>query len=268
MRIVSLCLAAGAFVLVTAGASAQERWELSCRDHYRNDWGNGERFCDIREQTIRPGSGPIRVDAHPNGGVTIVGWDRDEIRLRSKITTQARTESRAEDIAREVEIKVRGLEISADGPDSRNRESWSVSFELRVPRTSDLWVRAHNGGIDVADVRGDIDLGTTNGGLSLRAVGGNVHGQTTNGGVDVELVGRRWDGTGLDVQTTNGGIELSVPDHYSADLETGTVNGGLEIDFPIQVRGRLSRRITTKLGDGGPLIRAVTTNGGVSIRRS
>jgi len=200
--------------------------------------------------------------------VRIVGWDRDEILLRSKITTQARTDSRAEDLAREVEIKVHGLEISADGPESRNRESWSVSFELRVPRRSDLWVRAHNGGIDVADVHGDMNLGTTNGGLSLRAVGGNVRGETTNGGVDVELVGRRWEGEGLDVRTTNGGIELTVPDRYSADLETGTVNGGLEIDFPIQVRGRLSRRISTKLGDGGPLIRAMTTNGGVSIRKS
>jgi hypothetical protein len=251
--------------LAVSSAAAQERWDLSCRDRDHSDWGRG--YCDIQEQTIRPGRGAIRVNAHPNGGVTVIGWDRDEIVLRSKITARARTEDRAEEIGREVRVRVRGTEIDADGPESRNREWWSVSFELRVPRNSDLWVRAHNGGIEVAEVKGDIDLGTTNGGLSLRALGGNVRGQTTNGGVDVELVGREWDGRGLDVETTNGGIDLTVPDRYSADLETGTVNGGLEIDFPIQVRGRLSKQINTKLGDGGAPIRAVTTNGGVSIRR-
>jgi DUF4097 and DUF4098 domain-containing protein YvlB len=90
---------------------------------------------------------------------------------------------------------------------------------------------------------------------------------TTNGGVHVELDGSRWDGDRLDVRTTNGGVDLRVPRDYSADLETGTVNGGLDVEFPIRVRGRISRRIHTTLGDGGPPIRVVTTNGGVRIRR-
>src|SRR5690242_11321336 len=113
MRIGSLCVGAGAaLVLVSGRVTAQERWELSCRNDNRGDWSN-ERFCDIREQSIRPGGGPIKVDAHPNGEVRIVGWDRDEIVLRSKVTAQARTDSRAEDIAREVQVKVHGLTISA-----------------------------------------------------------------------------------------------------------------------------------------------------------
>jgi len=266
MRIRTFAVAGLALLAQASVARGQARWDLTCRDRDRGDWG--ERFCDIREQRITPGSGPIRVTAHPNGGVTVVGWDRDEIVLRAKVTARARTDERAEAIGRDVRIQVRGTDISAEGPESRNREWWSVSFELRVPVKSDLWVRAHNGGIDVDRVQGDIDLGTTNGGLSLRAVGGKVRGSTTNGGIDVELAGRRWDGTGLDLETTNGGVDLSLPEHYSADLETGTVNGGIDIDFPIQVRGRLSRRISTKLGDGGPLIRVVTTNGGVTIRRT
>jgi hypothetical protein len=31
------------------------------------------------------------------------------------------------------------------------------------------------------------------------------------------------------------------------------------------VRGSLTRRISTKLGSGGPIVRVVTTNGGVHI---
>jgi hypothetical protein len=33
------------------------------------------------------------------------------------------------------------------------------------------------------------------------------------------------------------------------------------------VQGRISRHITTTLGAGGAKLRAITTNGGVSIRR-
>jgi len=58
-----------------------------------------------------------------------------------------------------------------------------------------------------------------------------------------------------------------VPAAYSAELETETVNGRINIDFPVTMTRRIGRHITTTLGAGGPKIRAVTTNGGVTIRR-
>lgn len=84
----------------------------------------------------------------------------------------------------------------------------------------------------------------------------------------IELVGTRWDGEELDVKTTNGGTVLSVPENYSAHLETGTVNGHLSIDFPITVQGRISREVAVNLGGGGATVRAMTTNGGVKIKRT
>jgi len=101
----------------------------------------------------------------------------------------------------------------------------------------------------------------------LRRVGGNVHGGTTNGGLVVELNGDRWDGEALDVKTTNGGITMSVPENYSAHLETGTVNGNVSVDFPVTVQGRITRELSVNLGSGGATVRALTTNGGVKLRR-
>ena len=238
-------------------------WSLSCRDG-SHDWN--ESYCTIEERTLS-GRGTIRINADPNGGVTVVGEDRRDIELRARISAHARTEDRAEEIVKDVVLRTGGLEISAEGPRTSRRESWSVSYELHVPRSSALWVRATNGGISVAEVEGEMDLQTRNGGLTLLAVAGDVRAHTQNGGVDVVLEGRRWDGRGLDVETQNGGVDLSVPEGYSAELETGTVNGGLDIDFPVRVSGRISRRISTTLGDGGAPIRVVTTNGGVTIRR-
>jgi DUF4097 and DUF4098 domain-containing protein YvlB len=128
-------------------------------------------------------------------------------------------------------------------------------------------LQTHNGGIEIATVRGDLNLEAHNGGLRLDGVAGNVRGRTTNGGVDADLTGRTWDGTGLDLETTNGGVRLRIPENYSARLETGTVHGGIDIDFPVTVQGRIGREFSTTLGDGGPLVRAETTNGHVRVTR-
>jgi DUF4097 and DUF4098 domain-containing protein YvlB len=102
----------------------------------------------------------------------------------------------------------------------------------------------------------------------LKKLGGTVKGSTTNGGLVVELAGDRWDGETLDVRTTNGGVVMSIPENYSANLETGTVNGGISVDFPVTVQGDLKKQLAVNLGSGGATIKAMTTNGGVRIRRS
>ena len=137
-----------------------------------------------------------------------------------------------------------------------------------MPRRSDLSLSASNGGIAISDVRGKMEFSAKNGGVSLRRVGGNVHGRTTNGGLNVELAGDRWDGEELDVETTNGGVNMTLPENYSAHLETGTVNGQISVDFPVTVQGRITKELSVNLGSGGPTIRAMTTNGGVRVRRS
>jgi DUF4097 and DUF4098 domain-containing protein YvlB len=143
----------------------------------------------------------------------------------------------------------------------------SVSYEIFVPRHTDLSLEASNGGIAIADVNGRMEFTALNGGVVLKRVAGDVHGSTTNGGLMIELSGDRWDGETLDVKTTNGGIVLAVPDNYSAHLETSTVNGNLSIDFPVTVQGRITRELAVNLGAGGPTVRAVTTNGGIKIKR-
>jgi DUF4097 and DUF4098 domain-containing protein YvlB len=255
-------------VVLTAGsARAQsreaQRWLDDCRSGRWNR--DRDQYCDVREQTI-PARSRLRVDGRTNGGIDVIGSDRSDILVISKIQTQAGSASDAKEIADQIRIEI-GDDIRADGPSTRWRSSWSVSYEIHVPRKIDLDLAATNGGLSVENVDGRIELETTNGGITLTGVSGNVRGSTSNGGVDVTLAGDRWTGEGLDVSTTNGGIELAIPANYNARLETGTVNGGMEIGFPITVQGRINRRLTTQLGSGGPLVRVTTTNGGVVLRR-
>lgn len=238
-------------------------WLEDCRERTGR---NSVTVCHEREMTIPARAGRLVVDAEPNGGITVVGSSRRDIRVVARIQANARSRADAEAMIEEIEIET-SREIRSTGPRPARNEGWSVSFVLEVPRNMDLDLSSSNGGISVQAVEGDLVLSTMNGGLSLNAVAGSVRGRTTNGGVTVTLDGTEWRGRGLDLETTNGGVRLEVPERYNARLEMGTVNGGLNFDFPVTVRGRISRSINTDLGSGGAPIRIMTTNGGVTVSR-
>lgn len=263
----SIVFVAAALCVMAIPAFAQKdksRSSLECRDNWYDDRLLGH--CEIREQTL-PAGGTLSVDASKNGGVSIKGWDRGEVLVRARVQAAATSQSEATDLAKQVSIQTAGGKIFATGPTNRENYHWSVSYEIFTPRRSDLYVETYNGGISISDVSGKIDFKGLNGGVVLRRVGGTVRGGTTNGGLVVELDGANWEGETLDVRTTNGGIVMSVPENYSAHLETGTVNGHLSVDFPVTVQGRISRELAVNLGSGGATVRAMTTNGGVKIRR-
>ena len=248
---------------------AQDRAKsLACRDD--RNW-YGDRLvsnCEIREQTLAMSGGAISVDGRQNGGVSIKGWDQNQVLVRARIQTGAPTAEEAAALSRQITIETGGAKIFANGPESRRNYHWDVSYEVFVPRRADLSVETHNGGISFTEVNGKINFTAVNGGVVLKRIGGDVRGSTTNGGLVVELSGDRWDGDSLDVSTTNGGVVMSIPENYSARLETGTVNGSVSVDFPVTVQGRISKQIALNLGSGGPTVKAMTTNGGVTLKRT
>lgn len=254
----------------TVAMSAQSRNRARSGGNGCDDFYNSDRpsYCEVREETIATGAvNPLDVDAGQNGGIRVRGWDRPEVHMRARVTASADTDAEARQLVAGIRIVTGGGTIHAEGPASRGEGGWAVSFELDVPRTAILTLHTRNGGISIAEFQGTATFTAVNGGVSLSDIGGDIHGSTTNGGVKVDLSGDRWDGAGLDVETTNGGIQLSVPEHYSAALDTATTHGRVSIDFPVVVNGRINNHIETTLGAGGAKIRAVTMNGGVHIRR-
>jgi DUF4097 and DUF4098 domain-containing protein YvlB len=228
-----------------------------------SDWGSKGRYCEIREMTL-PATGSVAVDAGRNGGIRVTGADQNQVDLEVRIQVWGRSKEKAISHAKEVKIHTDGGRIRADGPS----DDWSVSFRVRVPHQTDLDLEAHNGGISIEEVNGRLRAETHNGGLSLASLSGDVLAETTNGGVRVDLLGDQWEGRGLNVETRNGGVKVSIPENYSAELETGTVNGRINIEFPVTVQGQIGRDIETTLGSGGAPVRVRTKNGSVTITKS
>ncbi len=239
-----------------------------------NNWSNGERvsFKEVREMTL-PGSGSLRVDGGKNGGVSVKGENRSDILVKACVNTWAQTDEAARAIAGRIKIATSPeVRAEADGD-----SDYSVSYEIRVPQSTNLKLNAHNGGISINSVDGMLEFETMNGGVNLQDVAGDVIGKTTNGGVNVKLSGSSWKGNGLNVTTSNGGVNLTLPSNYAANIETGTVNGGFKSDIPsLSItteevkRGewpghKREKRISTSLNGGGAPVKVITTNGGIRI---
>src|SRR5689334_21972552 len=265
--IAALVTFSGVAVFAQKEKIKEKNGSLTCN---QDNW-YGDRLvgnCEIREQTLAPSGGTLAIDGRQTAGVSVKGWDQNQVLVRARVQTGAPTAAEAQALGQQIRIETSGSKIFASGPENRRDYNWNVSFEVFVPRRADLSVETHNGGIAIADVNGRIDFAATNGGVVLRRVGGAVRGSTTNGGLVIELSGDRWDGESLDVTTTNGGVIMSVPENYSAHLETGTVNGSVNVDFPVTVQGRITRELAVNLGSGGATVKAMTTNGGVRIKRT
>ncbi len=266
-NILILCVLA--MSLLPAAGSAKDGWRVLDGHPWCEDGQQGDKLCEIREITLTDRA-TLRLDGAANGGIQVEGWDRDEVRIRAKVSVWSKDADKAREIVGKIRIETDGRTVRAVGPDLSNwnkRSGWSVSYRVKVPRQMDLDLTTVNGGIGIDGVAGEIEFSAVNGGISLQKLAGDVRGRTTNGGVTVQLSGDEWSGDGLDVSTTNGGVTVAVPQDYNAEFETGTTNGNLHVDFPITVQGNIKKKIRTTLGKGGSTVRVKTTNGGVRIKR-
>jgi hypothetical protein len=252
-----------------AGGSARLIAQQSNADWCSEDRQSRDRatVCDVREFTVPATAGTLAISG-ANGGINVEGESRGDVRILAKVVATAASQQRARAIADAVRLAPTLDRVEADGPRGlENREGWSVSYRVSVPRALNLSLRTSNGGISVRDVESRVEFRTSNGGVKLIGLSGDVRGQTTNGGIDIDLDGTAWIGEGLDVETSNGGVKLAVPENYSARVEASTDNGGIRSDYAGAVQSRSGRDISLQLGAGGAPIKIRTSNGGVRVTK-
>lgn len=253
-------------LLGAAFAQMQDNTTPSLKCDNNGDRGNRARYCEMREQTVAY-AGLLNVDGKDNGGVSVKGWSRSDVLVRMKVEASSDSESDARGIVGQVRVSAAAGRIAADGPANENNRNWSVSYEIFAQHQLTLEVTTRNGGVHLADLRGNITFSAVNGGVHLARVDGQVKGGTTNGGLHIQLAGNRWEGQGLDVKTVNGGVHMEVPANYSAQLESSTSNGGFKSDFGDTAEARRSGSFKGNIGAGGAPLRVSTVNGGVHVNR-
>jgi len=272
-RIAATLVLLAAPTLLHAQVSRRESdadWLQQCREDGRRSNDSRGRACEVRAVPVKLSGRSIAINGERNGGISVVGWDGDSVRVTARIQAQAPTDAAASAMLPRIRVIADGSGVRSEGPDTEREDDtgWSVGYVVYVPHRFDLDLESHNGGLGVTGVSGKLDLRTWNGSLSIADVSGDVRARTQNGSLNVRLSGNRWDGTGLEAETHNGSVRLTIPEQYSASLETGTVNGSIRTDFPVTLSGRISRELNIPLGGGGRPIRVRTNNGSVTIARS
>jgi hypothetical protein len=258
--------------ILHAQISQEERdadWLERCRRDGMSSDARG-RACEVRAVPVKLSGRSIAIDGERNGGIRVIGWAGDSVKVTARIQAQARTDAIAQSLLPNIRVVADGRSVRSEGPSTNydDEAGWSVSYVVYVPRRFDLDLEAHNGSLGVSGVSGKLDLRTVNGSLAVSEIGGDVRAHTQNGSLNVKLAGNAWDGTGLDAETRNGAVRLSLPESYAASLEVGTVNGPIHTDIPVTVSGRITRELNFALGGGGKPIRVHTTNGPVTISRN
>ena len=142
------------FIAASMPILAQER-SLTCDQNRGSGNSRQERFCEMREYTI--GAVPrLSADGRVNGGVAVKGWNRSDVLVRAKVEAWAPSEGEARAIAGQINVQSAGGNVRADAPEFGRDRGWAVSYEIFVPNRTDLNLKAHNGGISIADVQGSV----------------------------------------------------------------------------------------------------------------
>jgi hypothetical protein len=142
----------------------------------------------------------------------------------------------------------------------------AATILVEVPQQTNLDLSVTYAPLEVENVSGRMELRADHGPIQISDVGGDVRARVAYGPITVSLSGARWQGTGLDAQADYGPVTLRVPRNFSADLEIGTRHGPLDVDFPLTLKRFSGSLIETKLGEGGPRVRAVAQYGPMSLK--
>ncbi|MEK6612164.1 MAG: DUF4097 family beta strand repeat-containing protein [Gemmatimonadota bacterium] len=263
LRLIS-AIAAVAAIAPIAGAQDRER-----DDSFK--WTGG--IESGRTVFVRNFNGAVRVESASGAEVEVRAekrWrrgDPKDVRITAERTSRG-------DILVCAIWEGRNTRCDEDGYRSRGNDSWwdrndvSVEFTVRLPKGVKMDASTVNGGLTIEGATAQVKARTVNGGIEALSTSGPVSARTVNGGIRVRA-GTIGDGP-VEYETVNGSITLELPQGLDADVEMRTVNGSITSeDFPITVQGRFDRRrISGKIGKGGPELSVSTVNGSIRLRRN
>lgn len=139
----------------------------------------------------------------------------------------------SEDYTFSIEQTGNVVEVSA----KRIKDGWggwmnkipSVSYIIKVPRTSQLDLKTSGGHIDVAMIEGEVNMNTSGGHLTLKEINGVIEARSSGGHIDLaDIKGSanvRTSGGHIDLTNSEGMFELRTSGgHIDIDELYGSVN--------------------------------------------
>jgi hypothetical protein len=255
-----LAALAGASALVLSACNLHLSTQAEARDQWQ------------RHYSLAPG-GTLEI-ANTNGAIEIDSTDDSSVEVSADRVVQAATDQAAKEALAGFDIKetITPDHIAIDSSNhgiNLTGMSRRVHYHVRAPRSANVRLSMTNGDITLAGphVSGTVRAETTNGGVRATGLENSATAATTNGTITLDVAALGEDGISCD--TTNGAISLRLPSSLNARLSARVTNGAISQEgLNLNVSEQSRRRLDGTIGNGGPMIKLETTNGGIQIKAS
>ncbi len=162
-----------------------------------------------------------------------------------------------------------------------------VDVIIQMPREGRVNLSTGDGRIELAGLKGDMELKSGDGSESLENVDGKLRANTSDGHIRAsgrfdELDLKTGDGrvevnaasgstmaTGWRLETGDGSVSLELPAEFAADVDLHTGDGHIDLEMPVTTNGQLrENEVHGKLNGGGGLLTVHTGDGSIHLRKS
>ncbi|MGH9957591.1 MAG: DUF4097 family beta strand repeat-containing protein [Pyrinomonadaceae bacterium] len=230
-----------------------------------------------------------------NGTVSIVGVDGlQQVGIAGvKIAKASTTESAKEEATRisiNVEDSGPALRVKTKQPNGSLSVSYTVNYQIRVPRGWKVTVNNVNGDVKVRDIRNAAAATIVNGQLDVAGIEGSFDGEVTNGQIACDIAPpasgtvkletvngqvtgkvRMAESVALNAKSVNGEIDLAVPRSTSAKVNADVSVGNFNVSNLVLADSKRSRNFTGehvqgRLGNGTGSIDLAVQNGAIDLK--
>jgi DUF4097 and DUF4098 domain-containing protein YvlB len=193
------------------------------RNHYQYHWKAagllvpGLLLCgaasgDRLERHFKVEAHPVVTIHNPNGIVTVRAWTKSDVMVVAKRATN-QVEVDAEQTGNRVDVQTRQVADTASPDDLR------TDLEISVPEDAELQIHNDSGGVNVANVLGDMNVETIAAGVDLEDTAGYLTVKTVGGAFQcLRCAGR------LEVTSISGNFKLIDLKSYYVRAQTSEGN--------------------------------------------
>jgi DUF4097 and DUF4098 domain-containing protein YvlB len=218
---------------------------ISGCDFQIGDWGQAKYERTVQQQTsLNPGSNLLLQTS--SGSIIVTGGDVTECSVIATIVGRAPSEEEAQLLAEQVKIELETvgdtLTVKAEKPPRKNRCSVSISYDITVPKQTNIECASSYGSIEISNIKGKISGKTSSGSIEAKNIEGpaanldtsygsvkcrnitadNITVKSSSGSITAEII------KGSAQLTTSYG-SITCTDMSSGDIKLKTSSGNVKI---------------------------------------
>ena len=229
-----------------------------------------------------------------NGGITVTGYDGEEVVVEAKTRTRKLSEGKDRGKRTKGMFRIPVYSTSLEVEEHNNRIEIStasykrtIDVDLKVPKNTSLNLHCVNqGDIYVENVNGELEVNNTNGKVTLHDISGSVVAHALNKNVVVTFDAVDPENP-MSFSSLNGDIDVTFPQNLKCNVKIKNDMGDVYSDFEItridkpvktfedndrgrngKYRVRIEHMFYGEINGGGPEYSFKNFNGDILIRRA